>query len=176
MHKYSLSAYHACTQPPAQFILTAKPFSRFHTNHRIQHLPKDSSVRSWSAHLEEIFTKVLVQLGLYVSTEQRALSHHFLWGSGQCLSIPNMLELRAHLLSVLSDLRMFLWWQHNQTFDATVKCSPFHVLKYAFVDLMPKQTGFAGDTKHLQGKNKNPEKIVCFQIWLNYQLSLRCLS
>ncbi len=124
---------------------------------QIQHLPKGSSVRSWSAHVEEIFTNVPVQLGLYVSTEQRALSHHFLWGSGQCLSIPNMLELRAHLLSVLSDLRMFIWWQHNQTFDATVKCLPFTQICICGLDA--KTDGFAGDIKkHEQGKNKNLEK------------------
>lgn len=149
-----ISAYHACTlqhKTKTLFKVSYKPL--------IQHLPKCSTRRSWSAHLEEIFTKAPVQIGLFVSTEQRALSHHFLWGSGQCLSIPDMLELRAHLLSVLTDLRMFLWWQHNQTFDATVRCSPFHVLKYACVDLMLKQTGFASDTKkHSQGKNKNPEK------------------
>lgn len=111
------------TQPPAQTILTAKSFSRFHTNRWFSICSK---VALCALDLL-IFTKVPVQLRLYVSTEQRAMSHHFLWGSGQCPSILGLLELRAHLLSVLSDLRMLFLWQHNQTSEATVKCLPFQV-------------------------------------------------
>lgn len=141
MHGYSLSAIpcmYPPTQPPAQTILTAKPFSRFHTNHWFSICSK---VALCALDLL-IFTKVPVQLRLYVSTEQRAMSHHFLWGSGQCPSILGMLELRAHLLSVLSDLRMLFLWQHNQTSEATAKCLPFQVLKYAFWDLVHRIWGW----------------------------------
>lgn len=101
------------TQPPAQIILTAKPFSRFHTNHWFSICPK---VALCTLDLL-IFTEVPVQPGLYTSALNRGL-----WAMTSCGTVVSVRPSPTSVVRALWSENAFLMttqpdlWSYSKMF------------------------------------------------------------